>query len=52
MTLTTLLLIVLIVALIGSLPSWPHSRRWGYYPSGGLGLALAIFLILWLMGWL
>lgn len=52
MPLTTLLLIVLVVVLIGSLPSWPYSRSWGYYPSGGLGLVLAIFLILWFMGWL
>jgi len=52
MPLTTLLIIVLIVVLIGSLPSWPYSRGWGYYPSGGLGLVLAIFLILWFMGWL
>jgi hypothetical protein len=52
MPLTTLLIIVLVVVLIGSLPSWPYSRGWGYYPSGGLGLVLAIFLILWFMGWL
>lgn len=52
MPLTTLLLIVLIVVLIGSLPAWPYSRSWGYYPTGGLGLVLAIFLILWFMGWL
>jgi hypothetical protein len=52
MPLTTLLIIVLVVVLIGSLPSWPYSRSWGYYPSGGLGLVLAIFLILWFMGWL
>ena len=52
MPLTTLLLIVLVVVLIGSLPTWPYSRSWGYYPTGGLGLIIAIFLILWLMGWL
>jgi len=52
MPLTTLLLIVLVVVLIGSLPTWPYSRNWGYYPTGGLGLIIAIFLILWLMGWL
>jgi hypothetical protein len=52
MALSTLLIIVLVVVLIGSLPSWPYSRGWGYYPSGGLGLVLAIFLILWFMGWL
>ena len=52
MSLATLLIIVAIVVIIGSLPSWPYSRGWGYYPSGGLGLVLAIFLILWFMGWL
>jgi len=45
-----LLFILLIMILIGSLPSWPHSRGWGYYPSGGLGLILAFFLIFFLMG--
>jgi asparagine N-glycosylation enzyme membrane subunit Stt3 len=46
----TVLLIVLILLLIGALPSWPHSRSWGYYPSGGLGLVVIIVLILLLMG--
>lgn len=46
----TILLIVLILLLVGALPAWPHSRRWGYYPSGGLGLVLLILLILVLMG--
>lgn len=50
MSLTTLLLIVLIVLLIGGLPSWPYSRNWGYYPSGGIGLILLILIILALMG--
>jgi Protein of unknown function (DUF3309) len=45
-----LILIVLIILLIGALPTWPHSRGWGYYPSGGLGLILIILLILLLMG--
>ena len=45
-----ILLIVLILLLIGALPSWPHSRGWGYYPSGGLGLVLLVVLILMLMG--
>jgi Protein of unknown function (DUF3309) len=45
-----LLLIVLIVVLIGALPTWPYSGGWGYYPSGGLGLILVILLILLLMG--
>jgi hypothetical protein len=48
--LTTILLIVLILMLIGALPTWPHSARWGYYPSGGLGLLLLIVLILLLTG--
>ncbi|MDX2108858.1 MAG: DUF3309 family protein [Verrucomicrobiota bacterium] len=46
----TILLIVLILMLIGSLPSWPHSRSWGYYPSGGLGLVVVILIVLVLMG--
>jgi hypothetical protein len=50
MTLGTILLIILIVLLIGAVPSWPYSRDWGYYPSGGLGLALIVILILVLMG--
>jgi Protein of unknown function (DUF3309) len=50
MTLGTLLLIVLIVVLIGSLPTWGYSGGWGYYPSGGLGLVVVIVLILLLMG--
>jgi hypothetical protein len=45
-----LLLIVLIILLIGALPTWPYSSGWGYYPSGGLGLILIILLILLLMG--
>ncbi len=46
----TILIIILIILLIGALPSWPYSTGWGYYPSGGLGLVLLIVLILWLMG--
>jgi hypothetical protein len=46
----TLLLIILIVLLIGALPTWPYSGGWGYYPSGGLGLVLVIVLILVLLG--
>jgi hypothetical protein len=46
----TILLIVLILILIGALPSWPHSRSWGYYPSGGIGLLLIIVIVLLLMG--
>jgi hypothetical protein len=44
------LLIVLIILLIGVLPSWPYSRGWGYYPSGGIGLVLLIIIILLLLG--
>jgi hypothetical protein len=46
----TILLIILILLVIGALPSWPYSSGWGYYPSGGLGLVLIIVLILVLMG--
>ncbi len=46
----TILIILLVLFLIGALPSWPHSRGWGYYPSGGLGLILVIVIILLLMG--
>jgi Protein of unknown function (DUF3309) len=46
----TILLIVLILLLVGSLPTWPYSSGWGYYPSGGLGLILLILLILALLG--
>ena len=50
MSLGTILLIVLILMLVGALPSWPHSRGWGYGPSGGLGLVLIIVVVLLLMG--
>ncbi|MGH6921182.1 MAG: DUF3309 family protein [Geminicoccaceae bacterium] len=46
----TILVIILILLLLGALPTWPHSRGWGYYPTGGLGLVLIIVLILVLMG--
>jgi len=46
----TLLLIILILLLVGALPTWPYSSGWGYYPSGGLGLVLVIFVVLLLMG--
>jgi hypothetical protein len=51
MATSTLLLIVLVVLLIALLPSWPYSRSWGYYPSGGLGLVLLVLVILLLMGY-
>ncbi|HTK00622.1 MAG TPA: DUF3309 family protein [Bordetella sp.] len=50
MTLGTILLIILILLLVGALPTWPHSRSWGYYPSGGLGVVLIIVIILLLVG--
>ncbi len=50
MTLGTILLIVLVLLLIGAIPSWPHSRSWGYAPSGGIGLILMVLLILVLLG--
>jgi hypothetical protein len=46
----TILLIVLILLLLGAIPTWPHSRNWGYYPSGGIGLVVLIIVILLLMG--
>lgn len=46
----TILLVILILLLIGALPSWPYSTGWGYYPSGGLGLVLVIIIVLLLMG--
>ncbi|HWC02982.1 MAG TPA: DUF3309 family protein [Methylomirabilota bacterium] len=47
---TTVLLIILVLLLIGTLPAWPYSSGWGYFPSGGLGLILLIVLILFLSG--
>jgi hypothetical protein len=44
------LIVILILALVGALPAWPHSRSWGYYPTGGLGLLLLIVVILLVMG--
>ena len=46
----TILLVLFILLLLGALPTWPHSRGWGYYPSGGLGLVLVIVVVLLLMG--
>jgi hypothetical protein len=46
----TLLLILLVLALVGAVPAWPHSRSWGYYPSGGIGLILLVVLILFFTG--
>ena len=46
----TILIVVLILMLLGAIPAWPHSRQWGYYPSGGLGLIILILVILVLTG--
>jgi len=46
----TILIVVLILLLLGAIPAWPHSRGWGYYPSGGLGLILAVIIILVVFG--
>jgi hypothetical protein len=48
--LLTILVVVLLLALLGALPTWPYSRSWGYYPSGGLGLVVLILVILLLLG--
>lgn len=50
MTIGTVLLVLLILFLVGALPTWPHSKNWGYYPSSGLGLVVLILLILVLTG--
>ncbi|MFY9327657.1 MAG: DUF3309 family protein [Georgfuchsia sp.] len=50
MSLGTILLIVLILMLVGAIPTWPHSRSWGYAPSGGLGLVVIILIVLLLLG--
>ena len=47
---STILLIVVILLLVGALPTWPHSAHWGYFPSGGLGLVLTIVVVLMLAG--
>jgi hypothetical protein len=50
MTIGTILLIVLILALVGVLPVWPHARSWGYGPSGGIGVVLVVVMVLFLVG--
>jgi hypothetical protein len=50
MSLGTILLIIVVLLLIGAIPSWPHSQGWGYGPSGGIGLVLLILIILVVMG--
>ncbi|TCT19166.1 DUF3309 family protein [Thiobaca trueperi] len=50
MSLGSILFVVLILMLIGVIPTWPHSKSWGYYPAGGLGLVVLILLVLLLLG--
>lgn len=52
MSVSTILIIILILFLIGALPNWPHSKNWGYGPSGGLGTILIIILVLMLLGYI
>ncbi|HEY7855696.1 MAG TPA: DUF3309 domain-containing protein [Terriglobales bacterium] len=47
----TLLIVILLLILIGGLPTWPHSRNWGYYPSGGAGLLIVILIVALLLGY-
>lgn len=46
----TIVIVILLLLLVGAMPSWPYSRNWGYYPSGGLGLIILIVLIVLVMG--
>jgi hypothetical protein len=46
----TIIVVLLVLMLLGALPSWPHSRNWGYYPSGGLGLIIIILMVLLILG--
>jgi hypothetical protein len=48
----TLLIVILVLALLGALPRWSHSRGWGYYPTGGIALVLVILVVLLLLGWI
>lgn len=50
MTVSTILVLILVLLLIGALPAWPHSKNWGYYPVGGLGSILVLLIILRLLG--
>jgi hypothetical protein len=50
LVMSTILLIILVLLLVGALPAWPYSRGWGYYPSGGLGLVVVVLLVLLLAG--
>jgi asparagine N-glycosylation enzyme membrane subunit Stt3 len=46
----TILIVILVLLALGTLPAWPHSRTWGYYPSGGLGLVVLVLIVLLLLG--
>ena len=50
MSLLNILILVLVLSMVGAIPAWPHSRQWGYYPSGGIGLILLIVVILLVLG--
>ena len=50
MSILTILIIILVLFLEGAFPTWPHSRNWGYYPSGGVGIILVVIVVLLLMG--
>ena len=50
MSLLNILILVLVLSMVGAIPAWPHSRQWGYYPSGGIGLVLLILVILLVLG--
>jgi hypothetical protein len=52
MSLGTILLIVFILLLVGAIPSWPHSKKWGYGPSGGLGVVVVVLIVLLLLGFI
>ena len=49
--LMTILLVLVVLALVGSVPAWPHSRNWGYFPSGGLGLVVVVLVVMFLSGY-
>lgn len=46
----TILIVILVLMFLGAMPTWPHSKQWGYYPSGGLGLLVVVLIVLLLMG--
>ncbi|TDQ67085.1 uncharacterized protein DUF3309 [Maritalea mobilis] len=52
MGITTLILLLLIISVVGAAPAWPYSRGWGYRPVGGIGLILVVFLLIWMLGYI